>query len=138
MIRTPSSLTTLRSAALAVTGFLALVLATTPAFAQVPAPFVGVWKATWATDKKSYEALMTVTNAGGTWQTAARDGNNPCVGREVPMKIESSTATEVLFLLQFSEVITGCPNVKVSLKAAPDGSITGTRSKFELTLVRSK
>ena len=54
------------------------------------------------------------------------------------MKVESSTATEVHFLLQFSEVIAGCQNVKVVLKAGADGSITGIRSTFELTLARSR
>lgn len=107
-----------------------------PAFAQVSAPFIGSWKAAWQTDKRSYDALMNVTEKGGTWQTYVRNQNNPCAGREVPMKIESAAPTEVKFVLQFSETIPGCPNATVTLKAAPDGKVTGMRSKFELTLAR--
>jgi hypothetical protein len=33
-------------------------------------------------------------------------------------------------------VIPGCSNVNVTLVAAPDGTVTGTRSKYELTLVK--
>jgi hypothetical protein len=106
------------------------------AYGQVPTQFVGTWKATWQTDKKSYEAVMTVTETGGTWQTATLDKNNPCAGREVPMKVESSSATEVQLQLRFSEVMTGCQNVNVALKVASDGTVTGTRSKYDLTLVK--
>lgn len=104
------------------------------AHSQVAAPFVGSWKATWQTDKKSYDAVMTVSDTGGTWQTATLDKSNPCAGREVPMKVESSSATEVQFQLRFSDVMSGCQNVNVALKLAPDGTVTGTRSKYELTL----
>ena len=107
-----------------------------PATAQITAPFLGSWKANWQTDRKTYDAVMNVTDKGGTWQTYTRDKNNPCAGREVPMKIESSGPSEVQLLLQFSEVIPGCSNPTVTLKAAPDGTVTGMRSKFELTLVK--
>lgn len=106
------------------------------ALAQVPAQFVGSWKATWQTDKKHYEATMSVTEQGGVWQTYVSNQNNPCAGREVAMKLESATPAEVKFILQFSQIIPGCSNASVTLKAAPDGTITGTRSKFDLKLVR--
>ena len=106
------------------------------AIAQVPAPFIGSWKTTWQADKKSYDAVMIVNEKGGTWQTYIRNQNNPCAGREVPMRVESSSPTEVKFELQFSEVIPGCKNTTVTLKASPDGAVTGLRSKFELTLAK--
>lgn len=107
------------------------------AWAQVPAPFVGTWKVTWQTDKRLLEAEMNVTPGGGTWQTATMDRHNPCAGREVPLKVESASGDSVQFSLQFSEVVAGCQNVAVVLKAEPDGKVTGTRSnKFALTLSR--
>lgn len=112
------------------------VLSGGPACAQVAAPFIGAWKATWQTDKRSYEALMTVTDNGGSWQTSVLGHANVCAGREVPMKVESASPSVVKFVLQFAEVIPGCPNATVTLKVAPDGTVTGTRSKFELTLVK--
>ena len=106
------------------------------AVAQLSAPFLGSWKASWQADSKSYDAVMLVTETGGTWQTYTRNKNNPCAGREVPMKIESTSSTEIKLLLQFSEVIPGCRNATVTLKASPDGTVTGLRSKFELLLVK--
>lgn len=140
MINAPFTNLTMRRLAMrsvAATATLMIgLLVTIHAHAQVAAPFIGTWKATWQTDKKSYEAVMTVTEAGGTWQTATQDRKNPCVGREVPMKVESNTQTEVQFQLQFSEVIRGCQNATVALKASPDGTVTGTRGKYELVLLR--
>lgn len=124
-----------RVLAAALTGTLGMVMSW-PATAQVPAPLVGDWKGTWQTENRLYEARLTVTPSGGTWQTATSSRANVCVGREVPMKVESATESEVKFQLQFSEVITGCPNVFVTMKVGPDGAVTGTRSKYELQLVR--
>jgi hypothetical protein len=104
--------------------------------AQISAPFVGTWKASWQTDKKSYDAVMKVTESGGSWQTFTQDRNNPCVGREVPIKVELADPTDVKLVLLFSEVIPGCSNATVTLKAASDGTVTGMRSKFVLTLAK--
>jgi hypothetical protein len=104
--------------------------------AQVPAAFVGNWKGSWQTEARTYEAAIAITTTGGTWQTATRNQNNPCAGREIPIKVESSTATSAQFVLQFSEVIAGCQNVKVTMILNADGTVTGTRSRYELTLVK--
>lgn len=117
------------------TGALGLA-ASWPAAAQVPAPLVGNWQGTWQTENRQYEARLTVTSSGGSWQTATTSRTNPCAGKDVPMKVESATETEVKFLLQFSEVIPGCQNVAVTMMVGPDGAVTGTRSKYELQLVR--
>ncbi len=115
---------------------LASVMSCTSALAQVPAPLQGTWSARWQTDNREYDASMTITESGGTWQTMTRNRTNACAGREVPMKLESSTATGAEFTLMFSEVLTGCANAKVALSVGADGKVTGTRSKFELTLVK--
>ena len=121
-----------------VTSVLACVAMSTcnMALAQVSAPFVGSWKASWQADNKSYDAVMVLSEKGGTWQTYTRNQNNPCAGREVPMKVELASPTDVQLVLQFSEIIPGCRNAIVTLKAAPDGTVTGLRSKFELVLVK--
>ena len=115
-----------------------LLSAVTSSFAQVPAPFIGTWKAAWQTEKKSYEAEFSISDSGGQWQTATSNSNNPCVGREVPMKLESTSDHSAQFVLQFSEVLIGCQNVTVTMKTGPDGTVTGTRSKIELTLTKKK
>jgi hypothetical protein len=103
---------------------------------EIGAPFLGNWKATWTAEVRSYEARLVLTPTGGTWKTATLIQNNPCAGREVPVKVEGASATELQLVLAFSEALQGCPNSKVTLRAGPDGKVTGTRSRFELTLVR--
>lgn len=116
----------------------ALLLASACALAQAPSssPFYGSWSASWEFEKQSYDAKMVLGAQGGTWQTSTRNRNNPCAGREVPIKVESMTAEEANLTLAFSDVISGCRNVKVVLKATPDGTVSGTRSGNELTLKR--
>src|SRR5262245_51302745 len=113
---------------------VALLVAGAAAFAQAPAssPFHGTWSASWEFEKQSYDAKMVLGPQGGTWQTSVRNRSNPCAGREVPIKVESMTTEDAQLTLAFSDVISGCRNVKVVLKAAPDGTVTGTRSGNEL------
>ena len=98
-------------------------------------PFLGNWTVTWEGKKQAYEARLQLGAQGGTWKTSSREKNNPCVGREVPVKIDATTADQAQLTLAFSEAIPGCKDSKVLLKAGP-GGITGTRGEFELTLKR--
>ncbi len=115
---------------------LALLLSNAALAQVVPQAFLGTWSASWQTDRKSYDATMTLTETGGTWHTLTRDRNNSCAGREVPIKVASVTDGELQLVLQFSEALAGCPNATVTLKATPDGIVSGTRSKFELKMAR--
>ncbi len=115
---------------------LASMLLSASAWAQVPASLVGTWSAKWQTDNREYDATLTVTESGGTWQTLTRNRTNACAGREVPMKLESSTASGAEFTLMFSEVLPGCPNAKVALSVGTDGKVSGIRSRFPLSLVK--
>ena len=116
--------------------FVALSSSAGLAFAQPASPFHGTWAVTWEGKKQVYEARLVLAAGGGTWKTAAREKNNPCVGREVPVKPESATADEARLVLAFSEAIPGCKDLTVVLKAAPGGAVTGVRGEFELTLKR--
>ena len=115
---------------------LSILIATGGAGAQATNPFLGTWKVTWEGEAQSHEALLVVAESGGSWKTSARQKNNPCVGREVPIKIESSTPAELKMVLQFSAVISGCNDSKVTLNAGPGGTVTGKRGKADLVLVR--
>lgn len=107
------------------------------ALAQLGAPYVGQWRASWAAEQRSYEADVEITPSGGSWRTAVTSRTNPCVGRPVPMKIEASSAEEVRMTLAFADAIPGCPNTFVVLRPGPEGTLTGNRSgRYELKLVR--
>lgn len=108
------------------------------AFAQSPDKFDGNWTVTWEGKSAILEANLEILKDKGKWQTLARQKNDPCVGREVPIRVDERTDNALKITLQFSEVIPGCKDAKVSLSAMADGSISGTRSGSELKLVRKK
>lgn len=115
---------------------LVLAVAAPWASAQAAAPFVGKWNVEWQTDQHRYEAVMVITESGGTWQTYIQRRSNPCAGREVPLQHDKVTPTGLDMTLKFDEVLPGCKNVRVRLQADDKGTVTGKRSDHELTLKR--
>ena len=104
--------------------------------AQATNPFSGNWKVVWDGEAQTYEAKLVLTEQGGSWKTAARQKNNPCVGREVPVKLDTVSATELTATLGFSEVIPGCKDSRITLKVDSGNNVTGKRGKSDLTLTR--
>jgi hypothetical protein len=117
------------AAAFAIAGF---------AQAQSTDKFEGNWTVTWEGKSAILEANLEIVQDKGKWQTLARQKNDPCVGREVPIRVDERTDNALKMTLQFSEVIPGCKDAKVSLSATADGSVSGTRGGSELKLVRKK
>ena len=103
---------------------------------KLPILFSVEWKVTWGGQTRDLEAELVITESGGSWKTFATTRNDPCVGREVPIAIESSTADTATITLKFSEVINGCPDSMVRLKLIDANKASGTRGKAELTLTK--
>ncbi len=118
--------------------WLLLSTASTLALAQVPVakPFLGKWSVEWQTDQSRYDAVMTITETGGTWQTYIRRRSNPCAGREVQMQHDKVTADTLEMTLKFEDAIPGCRNARVRLQVDDKGTVTGKRSEHELQLKR--
>ena len=116
--------------------WLALVVASPLAAAQAAAPFIGKWSVEWQTDQHRYEAVMVVTESGGTWQTYIRRRSNPCAGREVQMQHDKTTPNSLEMTLKFEDVIPGCKNARVRLQLDDKGTVSGKRSDHELQLKR--
>jgi hypothetical protein len=119
--------------------WLLLWAAGTSALAQVPVakPFLGKWSVQWQTDQATYDAVMTITETGGTWQTYIHRRSNPCAGREVQMQHDKVTADTLEMTLKFEDAIPGCRNARVRLKADDKGTVSGKRSEYELRLERN-
>jgi len=116
---------------------LALLLGGSAALAQTVAkPFLGSWKVEWQTDRQTYQAVMEVTETGGSWQTATSSRSNPCFGRKVPMQHDSVTADSLDMTLKFSDVIPDCKNATVKLKVDDKGVVTGRRGGYEMQMKR--
>jgi len=115
---------------------LLLLLASPCVVAQAAAPFVGRWNVAWKTEQRSYEAVMIVTETGGTWQTFIHRRSNPCAGREVQLQHDKATPNSLEMTLKFEDTIPGCKNVRVRLQVDDKGTVTGKRSDHELQLKR--
>lgn len=100
-------------------------------------PFIGKWTASWAGERRSFEASLVIEQSGGTWRTLTRNKLDNCAGREVPISIESTSPEAMTIQLKFSEVLQGCANAKVELKRVDENTLTGTRGTHELKLVRN-
>lgn len=116
--------------------FLVLTAMAGLASAQSADRFDGSWTVTWEGKAALLEAHLEIAQDKGRWQTLSRQKNDPCVGKEVPIRVDERTDTSLKLTLQFSEVVPGCKDGRVSLAAAPDGTITGRRGGAELKLVR--
>jgi hypothetical protein len=118
--------------------WLLLAMASVPALAQVQVakPFIGKWSVEWQTDQHRYDAVMVVTETGGTWQTFIRRRSNPCAGREVQLQHDKVTPDTLEMTLKFEDAIPGCRNARVRLQVDDKGTVTGKRSEHELQLKR--
>ena len=118
--------------------WLLLAMASVPARAQVQVakPFIGKWSVEWQTNQHRYDAVMVVTETGGTWQTFIRRRSNPCAGREVQLQHDKVTPDALEMTLKFEDAIPGCRNARVRLQVDDKGTVTGKRSEHELQLKR--
>lgn len=117
---------------------VSLVLAASAAAvpAQPANPFLGKWRASWEGGHKPLTAALEITESGGSWKTLAFAKKNPCLGQTAPISIVSSSPEKLVLELKYSEAYAGCPDTKVVLMRAGDGTITGKRGHSELQLSR--
>lgn len=126
----------LRISAVLVAAFLAV--GQLPASAQDAAanPFTGKWSVEWENGSRPQAADLEITASGGLWKTLATKRSDPCVGREAPLAITTSTADKLDFVIKFSDALQGCKDSKVSLMLDADGKVTGQRGGYALALKR--
>lgn len=113
-------------------------LACACALAQAPDPFVGNWKATWEAPKVGpIQADMEITPTGGSWQALFSTRNNLCAGRKIPMVFEKIEGDQATLVQKFSEVITGCPDIRLRIRKVDANNMSGVRGKDVMTFVRN-
>ncbi|QIL70457.1 hypothetical protein G7048_08890 [Diaphorobacter sp. HDW4B] len=112
-------------------------LACQPAIAQTASdPFIGRWTVKWDGKTKPEEADLEIAETGGYWQTYARGGENPCVGRRAPIERLREEGDKLVLVLRFSQALQGCVDSKIVLRATADGQLVGRRGTTELTVTR--
>jgi hypothetical protein len=115
---------------------VAIVLAASSyaALAQTAIPSAGDWKANWQYLGRPLQAKLVISGSGGTWQSLSSLRTDPCVGREVPMSIESSSVDEITLKLKYSESLRGCADATIVLKRIDDKTYMGKRGDGDLKL----
>ena len=112
-------------------------LACKTAIAQTASdPFIGHWTVTWEGHRKLHQADLEITDNGGYWQTYAWSGLDPCIGRRAPIERVRAEGNMQVLVVRFSQALQGCRDVKIVLRAAADGSLSGRRGESDLALTR--
>ncbi|NCT82840.1 MAG: hypothetical protein GXC94_06830 [Comamonadaceae bacterium] len=104
----------------------ALGLACAAALAQPPAT-EGEWRASYIMGGMQRQAEVIFKGDAGTWMAynqAARDRNNPCTGRRMPMVVESREGGALQVLVQRSAEVPGCTDFRLELRAV-EGRLEG-------------
>ncbi len=106
-----------------------LVFGVPLAIAQTPNPYNGTWVVSF--DGKStadLEGKVIVTDGGGTWKVLARSTKNPCIGREAPITLQSSSVDELVIEVNRSKVLSGCKDFTFRFKKIDDKTLEGKLS----------
>ena len=103
----------------------ALLLSFTCA-AQDLGSLAGIWNASFSTVTGiPRTAKIVIAGDSGTWQTAALNRDNPCIGREVPIAISNVTREGFGLAVIGSKALQGCPDSAWELKRMDDDNYEG-------------
>lgn len=108
-------------------------------FAQTANPYNGTWAILLdGFERAKIEGTLIVKDEGGTWSTTASARKDPCIGRDTPITVQSTSGEELAFKVNRSQVLTGCPDFAFKFKKVDEktmkAELTGGRS---VTLTRN-
>ena len=111
--------------------FATLVLSAS-VFAQTANPYNGTWAILMeGFERQNVEGTATVKDDTGTWSVTASQRNDPCIGRDAPVAVQSAP-DELVFKVNRSQVLTGCPDFTLRFKKVDEktmkAQLTGGRS----------
>lgn len=94
--------------------------------AQGSNPYDGSWTIKMeGTNRVAYEGDLVIQGEGGSWKVLARDKRDPCIGREAPLVVRTATAEKLVFDVNRSKVLTGCPDWTMKLTPVDDKTLSG-------------
>lgn len=89
-------------------------------------PYNGTWKVVFdGAQAASMQGKLVVRDDARTWKVVAHLRSDTCAGREAPIAVSLVTAKELVFEVQRSKVLTGCPDGSIRFKAVDDKTLTG-------------
>ena len=105
--------------------------------AQDLGSLAGTWTATFSTPAGvSRTAKVVVVGDSGTWQTDAKNRENPCIGLEAPIAVSKVSAEGFGLAVNGSNALQGCPDSAFEMKRVNDKTYEGQFSdgrKFVLS-----
>ena len=108
------------------------------ATAQVTNPYDGTWRGT----RPGFpDAELYLNGDLGTWKVFYRGApahNDACVVRTRPVVVQSTSADKLVFLINGSAMLSGCPDLQVTLKLVDSNTLEGRvgGNTMNITLIR--
>ncbi len=107
--------------------------------AQAANPHNGTWSVLMeGFERAAVQGTATVKDEGGTWSITASARNDPCIGRDAPIAVQTASADELVFKVNRSQILAGCPDFTLRFKKVDDktmkAQLTGGRA---VTLTRN-
>lgn len=117
---------------------LAGIMLSAACLAQEPNPYDGSWRAAYEGRQKAQrEGKVVISGQGGSWDMAAFDRRDPCVGRPAPITVRQATPEELVFEIGRSKVLTGCRDGVARFRPVDDKTLQGHfDGRREMTLTR--
>ena len=108
-------------------------------FAQAANPHNGTWAILMeGFERAAVQGTATVKDEGGTWSTTISARKDPCIGRDAPITVQTASADELVFKVNRSQILAGCPDFTLRFKKVDDktmkAELTGGRA---VTLTRN-
>ena len=112
---------------------LAVFALSSAVFAQTANPYNGTWTVLLeGFERAKLEGTAVVKDEVGTWHITARDRLDNCIGREAPIAVQVASAEGLVFKVNRSQVLAGCPDFTMKFKKIDDktmkAQLTGGRS----------
>ena len=90
-------------------------------FAQTANPYNGTWKVLLeGFERASVQGTAVIKDEGGTYGMTASSRVDTCIGREAPITVQVASADELVFKVNRSQVLTGCPDFTMKFKKIDD------------------
>jgi hypothetical protein len=111
---------------------LCFVMPSVAALAQSPSSLDGKWTAHYLTGNGGErDAEVTISHGGGSWRDTAKGiqgKKNPCLGKEYALQVStrSQPTEEIKMAVSASDVLQGCGNHHVTLRALDGNTLEGT------------
>jgi len=112
---------------------LAVFALSSAVFAQTANPYNGTWTVLLeGFERAKLQGTAVVKDEVGTWHVTASSRTDACIGRESPITVQVASAEELVFKVNRSKVLTGCPDFTLKFKKIDDKTM-----KAQLTDGRS-